>query len=427
MSTGYCEDDTCETLPVLGFDAGEQWGADAGGSGTSSDMGRGSCTTYLCEDARPARGRPFLADPPAPDVADPVEHPLFASLPGETDPKLGTDTVPPASWSSSLSSRWRSLRDAITGAEPGASIDLAGGAGRSTSRRILDVELDHAGTVYVLHTHPRRSPIRRVEAYDSSGRLVGQVDREGDAGQGLRVPRAMALLDDSRLAVVQQYGDVAVFSRTEDGFVLDAGRPVNLPASDICGEQGRIYVTQRRSPRAIHELESGPRRQGRSFGSVYEHGSGLARNALSEGILACLEDPARVVFGFRAIPRLDAYEAGSGERIWTAGVTDYTQGVFVEQVRPRHGITSPVNYPRERLARLLPVSPEFLVAVYTRSHTEPEAGVETRTYLLHSATGQGAMISDTLSIIGAIRDDTYVTVGGATGAMIQFRYMRPGG
>ncbi|WP_419948405.1 hypothetical protein [Candidatus Palauibacter sp.] len=354
-----------------------------------------------------------------------MEHPLASSLPGRADPELAAGTDPPASWDRDLTRRWRSLRDAITGAEPGASIDLAQTPGLATSHRILDVELDDAGTVYVLYTYPMRAPIRRVVAYDSSGRFAGRVGASERSEQRLRVPRAMALLDGNRLAVVQQYGDVAVFSRTPDGFVLNAARPVDLPASDICGGQGRTYVTQRRSPQAIHELELGRGRGGHSFGSVYGYGSGLARNALSEGILACLEAPARVVFGFRTVPRLDAYDADSGERIWTAGVMDYAQGVFVEQVRPRHAITSPVNYPRERLVRLLPVSPEFLLAVYARSHNEPEARVETRTYLIHADTGEGAMISDTLPIIGAIRGDIYVTVGEASASAVRFRYMRP--
>lgn len=409
--TAYCEDDTCETFPGLGFDAGEQWCADAGGSGTSCDGGTGSCTTFVCEDAETSGAGPTLAlPPPSLDVEYPSEHPLPASLPRGDDAQMLAEADVPASWSANLGSRWRSVRDAIVGAQPRIVIDLTGGMGRTAFDRILDVELGEAGTIYVLEAHPTRTSARRIVAYDSSGRFIGQVDQAADAENRLSVPRATTLVGGDRLGVAQQHGGVSVFAPLPGGFRFEDAIPVEPPPSDICAAGERIFVTQRRSLLAIRELEPGRRQSDHSFGSVYDQGSGLARNALSEGVLACLRAPDRVVFGFRAIPRLDAYDADSGQLVWTAGVADFAQGIFSERLRPRHGITSPVNYPRERLARLLPVRQDLLLAVYLRSHLDPTERVEIRTYLIDAATGRGAMLSDTLPLIAAISGDTFVTL-----------------
>lgn len=399
-----CEDDACDTEWALGFDRGEHWCIVS--PGTGCDNGRGTCTTYSCRAA-----------PEGDEETRSVRHPVRDALPPADGPGLAVAAGPPGMMDEERQRRWAMLRDAIVEARPGPVLGADGDGTPIRFRRIVDVELDGNGNVYVLDsfgTYPGR---RRIVVFDSTGARVGDVDvgerRPGDEGE----PRQLALLNGDRLMVARHGGQVSLFSQTADGFEPDRdGADAGGRLDDICAAGGRVFVAGRDQRRAVLALPLAPGQQRESFGDTYDYGSAVARQALSVGMLACLEDPVRVVFAFRAVPRLDAYTE-TGTPIWTAGVADYAQGWFVEETGPYPAVSAPENYPRENLARLLPISTDFLLAAYTRSQSVEEEVVETRTYLMDAETGRGSLVSDRLPLIGAIRGDTYVTVrqdGGST-------------
>ncbi|WP_419161749.1 hypothetical protein [Candidatus Palauibacter sp.] len=336
-----------------------------------------------------------------------VRHPVREAMPDPAGPMLAHDTLPPAALNSEAAARWAAVRRAILDARPGAVIGTLEGGGSSMFGAVTDVKIDERGQIYVLDRLNSA-----ITVFDSVGTVLAGFGGEGEGPLEFRLPIVLGLLEDGTLVVEELGGALKRFEREEDGFAFLARTPIGGLARAMCVVGNRIFAE---SGFGLYEgllaeyAADGPEEPLRSFGDEYSYGSEMTRMQMNQGSLACLANPARVAFGFRAQPRLDLYSA-EGDYIWTAGVADYVQGWTVEDTRDDgRPVVTTGGFPSEWLVGLSAASDDYIVAVYRRQMSETAEAVP-RAYLIDAATGWGALIGTMEGRVAAIGRGLYVTV-----------------
>ena len=288
-----------------------------------------------------------------------------------------------------------------------------GGEGPEVFGFIWDVEMDAAGNIYVLDTD-----YREIRVFDSAGRHVESFGSSGDGPEQFRAPRRMALLDDGRLVISDRGNQLKVFAKSPEGYRHSRTVRASVTPDDLCSVRDRIFVSGWRSDGnvVVHEIATHSQGSDRGFGNGYQADNELVRGQMSDGLVACTSHPDRVLFGFSLLPLVRAYDADRRDLLWTAQVQDYAQMGITELRYPNE--RSAVRFSHkgivENLVLMHGISSKH-VLMQTGRGTRPgpdESPVDPqiRTYLVDAATGNGALVSDSLPLIMAADATRHVAV-----------------
>ena len=127
-----------------------------------------------------------------------------------------------------------------------------------------------------------------------------------------------------------------------------------------------------------------------SFGHGYLDEEWLFRNQLSDGTIACVDDPLRILFALNEHPILRAHRPGEDDPVWSAALQDYAQPLWAGSRGGRVSIRM-VSGNAEFTDKPHVLAGRHIVwqTYYRRLFSE-----RVRTYLIDGVTGQGALISE---------------------------------
>ena len=213
--------------------------------------------------------------------------------------------------------------------------------------------------------------------------------------------------------------DTSIWRRSRYTRTTSAFRPTNgcSPPS----------TTHEKSERVLHEVDQAGDSIVRNFGHGYLDDEWLFRNQLSDGEIACLDDPLRVVFVFNELPKVRAHHPGEDEPLWTATFEDYLQPHYIGRYR-ESGRASIRSVPRDSEVVVNPhaLSPGHIV-VQTLRFRFLTLSIRVRTYLLDAATGHGALISEDLPQIREIAGGRMVVAWDDPYPRLEVRELGEGG
>ena len=349
--------------------------------------------------------------------ADPreISHPTPEFLPAPGSPVIRSAPVPAELASEELAT-WGAIRDALLAG--GQVLTSLGRIGTSDDREApdifgfeMDVAMDRSGQLVVLD---RRN--YAVKVFTPTGEYVGGFGRAGEGPGEFLDPQAIEILSDERLAVVDRGNRINMYAPSDSGYSYLETHRVEMVPESACSAGDRVFSSGWRMAdnTMIHEVPIAPGQATRHFGRGYESEHWIVRNQLSDGPIACLEHPARVVLAFERLPVVRSYDANTGTLLWESLLKDYLQPPVVEQRRPegQPRVFFSAEGKRDMIVSLTPVDDSHVLLQTMRGEPVPDRSVEPeiqiRSYLIHASSGQGALISDTLPIIALITEQHYV-------------------
>ncbi|MCY3595990.1 MAG: hypothetical protein OXG71_00935 [Rhodospirillales bacterium] len=290
------------------------------------------------------------------------------------------------------------------------SIGKVDGDGPDVFGAFVDVTIDHAGVVYVLDKY---EPVVRV--FDPSGGFVTSFGGIGGGPNEFRRPRAIDRLGDGRLLVADRNRQLKVLAPSDSGYNLVDNITLAYSLDELCLSGRRPFARARGSdPKILHEIAIGSDGRNADFGEGYRDAQWLVRDQLSDGRMACLDDPPRVVFGFEFFPFVRAYDPTSGALLWASKVEDYAQ-MNIRQGLDQEGpyVLFDSNGTIESLVLAQGLGSDYVLLQFVREEDPGTSAryaseVTYRTYLVDAATGWGAFVSDELPRIVAASQSYYV-------------------
>ena len=334
-------------------------------------------------------------------------HPTARNIPRDASP-IQSDGLPASLASSRDTTTWLQLAQAVADAAPVLDLGNLDGDGPAVFGSIVDVELDERGHIYVLD-----GLSRDLREFDGGGEPAGRLGGQGEGPMEFRSPNAFALLADGRIVVADRGNrHLKVFASTAAGYTLLETVPLHFVSEDLCITHGRLFAEgwARDGGHVVHAVPIGGSGEARDFGSGYEDDSALIRGQLSDGRIACVEDPPRVVFGFELLPFVRAYGT-QGDPLWVAKVSDYAQFRITSGVDPDGPYVSfSGEGDNEALVFAGAVSPSHVLLQFEREEARRvgDPDVAFRTYLVDAATGHGELISTEIPRIVAATRTHYV-------------------
>ncbi len=334
-------------------------------------------------------------------------HPTSENLPHRRDYLVGSDSLPTGMSAQELSD-WRAARAALFGVRRVAEIGRLGTGAVADPHvfgLIADVELDERGNVYVLDRHNAQ-----VRIFDSLGTFVGAIGQPGQGPNEFRDPSALALLSNGRVAVADRGAALKVFAPTETGYQVEYNVQLSLVPEGMCADGNQVFAAGwQRSSNAIihHAVGEYNGRQHNSFGRGYRSESWLVQDQLSDGRIACLGDPTRVVFAFELLPVLRGYDARDGTLVWEAGIDGYAQMKITEinSADGQSAVSFSAREVQDNLVSVTRATSNHVLLQYLRGNPQDvrsgTAEPSTRTYLVDAATGRGALI-DSVPLMAAM-------------------------
>lgn len=313
-------------------------------------------------------------------------HPTSENAP-PPDAALITTGSEPIGLSAEALTEWRAARDGLLGARTTLALGTNRGDSPELFGMIGDVAFDPDGNVVVLD-----AVNYDVRIFGPDGSHLGSFGREGEGPMEFDTrPHSVAVLSDGRLLVGTRAA-IKIFAPVAGEYeYLDL---IAVPSRHMCvSASERVFVTvhhTRTSDRLLHEVAmTGDTTL--SFGHGYLHEHWLFRNQLSDGTIACLDDPLRILFAFSEHPVLRAHLPGEDDPIWTAALEDYVQPLYAgaidgSSIRMVSNSAESVDKPHA-----LGGSHIVLQAGYQRL-----LSLRIRTYLVDATTGLGALISEDL-------------------------------
>lgn len=346
-----------------------------------------------------------------------VVHPNRENLPSRRAFLVRSDSVPSGMTADALA-EWRRARSALVNARPVAQLGRLGADPGSVDDpqvfgRIADVEVGDDGRVYVLDRQ-----YREVRIFDFAGQFVGSFGQGGPGPNEFRDPSGLELLANDRVAVSDRGAELKIFAPDGGQYQHEKTVVLDYVPEGLCSKDGRVFLAAGHDPSnsIIHEAAVSPDRAARSFGRGYQSDNWLVRDQLSDGRIACLGEPLRVVFAFELIPVVRAYAADEPALSWEVGVQGHAQMTITEQPSP--GGQAGVRYSsvgtRDVVASLEAVTSRHVLLQYHRGNPEDardgEPKLTTVSYLLDAATGRGALLDETLPLLVVADSDRQVAM-----------------
>lgn len=313
-------------------------------------------------------------------------HPTSENAPPEDAVPITTNSEP-VGLSAQVLAQWRAARDRLLGARTTLSLGTNRGEGPELFGMIGDVAFDRDGNVVVLD-----AVNYDVRIFGPGGGHLVSFGREGEGPTEFRsLPHSVTVLSDGRL-VVGTRSAVNVFAPVAGGYeYLDR---ISVPSNHMCvSASERLFIARhhtRTNERVLHEVGmTGDTTLSFGHGYVDEHW--LFRNQLSDGMIACLDNPPGILFAFSERPILRFHRPGEDDPVWTAALEDFVQPLYAGAIDGSS-------------IRMVSNSAEFVDKphMFGDSHIILQVGhrrllsLRIRTYLLDAATGRGALISEDL-------------------------------
>lgn len=344
-----------------------------------------------------------------------ISHPTPDNLPAHGSPVIRLAAVPAELGAEDLAT-WEAVRDALLAG--GRVLTSLGRLGTSEDREApdifgfeMDVAMDRSGQLVVLD---RRN--HAVKVFKPTGEHVGSFGRAGPGPGEFLDPQAIEILSDGRFAVVDRGNRINMYAPTDSGYSYLETHRVEVVPERACSAGDRVFSSGWRMAdnTMIHELPVSPAHAAQHFGRGYESRHWIVQDQLSDGPVACLEHPARVVLAFERLPVVRSYDADTGTLLWESLLKDYLQPPVVEQRTPggQPRVFFSAEGMRDVAVSLTPVDDGHVLLQTMRGEPVPDPSVEPeiqiRSYLIHASSGQGALISDSLPIIALITEQHYV-------------------
>ena len=349
-----------------------------------------------------------------------VLHPTKDNLPPKGSPQIVSDGLPSGLAEGAMND-WLEVRDMLQSAPTVLRLGkLTGDVGDDRDPEVFafihDVEIDSDDNIYILD-----SENYQVRVFDRTGVYRTGFGSPGDGPEEFLAPNGLELLSDGRLIVSDRGNEFKIFTASESGFRRTATIRVPMVPEAMCSAGDHVFASgwDRDNETIIHQISVAREGTNRHFGRSYEADNWLVRSQLSDGPIACLADPLRVVFGFSLFPVVRAYQISSSELMWTAQMEDFAQMTITQH---RHSEDrSSVAFDREGVTENMLVahgiSPAHVLLQTVRVEASGEAGGEALpgdpvilTYLVDAASGQGALVSDSLPLVMAVDPNRYVAV-----------------
>ncbi len=335
-----------------------------------------------------------------------VVHPTADNLPPPGSPVIRSEGTPLGLDPAALDS-WTAARDALL-----SDWEIVAAFGQqgdidSDAPDIFGMEIDliaEGENIFVLDRQNHA-----VKIFRRNGDFVSGFGRAGSGPGEFRDPAGIERLSDGRLAVVDRGREIKLFSRTDSGYMYTDTHQVDFVPEYACTVGDRVFVSGWRRDRGtmIHELRLTDAGITQDFGSGYQADHWLAEDQLSDGPIACLGDPPRVVLVFERLPVVRAHSADGGGILWTSRNEDYLQPPIVERRDPagRPSIAFSNIGKRDLVVSVTSISNRHVLLQNVRIEPMPDPADmvhEIRSYLIDAASGQGAYISNSLPLIAAV-------------------------
>ncbi len=354
-----------------------------------------------------------------------IRHPNDDNLPPPSAVLVRSDSVPSGMAPSALS-EWRRARAVLLDAKPVARLGRLGTDPGSADDPqvfglIADVEVGDDERVYVLDRQQRQ-----VRIFDFKGEFVGAFGQPGSGPNEFRDPTGLELLANGRVAVSDRGAQLKVFAPAESQYEHERTVLLEFVPEGLCSTRDRIFLAAghdasntilHEASTSLHAAATAPARPDfRSFGEGYQSDNWLVRSQLSDGRIACLDDPVRVVFAFELLPVVRAYSGDGYGLLWEVGIEGYAQMEITERLTPRG--RSSVHYSsvgtRDVVASMRAIGSRHVLVQYHRGDPQDvrdgNAEVSAMSYLIDATTGRGAVIDAPLPLIAAIASDHQVAM-----------------
>ena len=232
-----------------------------------------------------------------------ILHPTPENAPPADAALITTDTIPTGLTEDALSA-WRAARDRFLNATTVLALGTDDDEGPELFGMIGDVAFDAEGNILV------------ADAADYSVRIFGpdgshmvSFGREGEGPMEFSgEPHSIEALADGRILVGTR-GSTKIFGPAADGY--QHLETVSVYSNHFClSADERMFTANhdRQSDRVLHEVDQAGDSIVRNFGHGYLDDESLFRSQLSDGEIACLDDPLRLVFVFNEHPIVRAHQ-----------------------------------------------------------------------------------------------------------------------
>lgn len=323
-------------------------------------------------------------------------HPTPENAPPPDASPITTDSVP-SGLSEEVLAEWRRARDRLLGTRTTMALGSEE-EGPELFGMIGDAAFDPDGNVLVADMVNYE-----LRIFGPDGSHLASFGGEGEGPLEFKSrPHSIEVLSGGSILVATG-GRMKTFAPAVAGH--DYQRTISVYSRDIClTSQGRLFTTvhdTRGTERVLHEVDVAGDSVLHSFGHGYRHQEWLNRNQLSDGTIACLEDPVRLLFSFADHPIIRAHYPGEDEPIWTAALQDFVQPYYLSTdrgIRMASNIAEITDKPH----------------VLGERHIVWQTGLRRvlrerlRTYLLDAETGRGALISEDFPRIMKMTPDRLV-------------------
>ncbi len=324
---------------------------------------------------------------PAGDLeADETLHPTPENAPPAHASPITADREPAGLPADPLD-EWRAARDMILGAHVALALGVDTGDGPERFGWLTDAAFDHSGNLLVLD-----AGYYEVSTFGPDGQHRGRAGFTGtDDTESISNLHSLEVLEDGRILVGMRAA-TKVFAPVAGGY--EEVDPIAARSRHMCSTAaGRMFVTvhdTRETERVLHEVGEAAEGVTQSFGHGYLHEHWLFRNQLSDGTVACVDDPLRVLFALDEHPILRAHRPGQDEPVWTGVLEDFAQPLYAGS---NDGGSIRMVGGGEKTGKPLVLAGRHIIWQTFQRRLFSE---RVRTYLIDAATGQGALISDDL-------------------------------
>ena len=343
-------------------------------------------------------------------LANEISHPTAENLPPPGSPVVRSGGNPLGIGEEALSD-WLGVRDAlIEGGDVLFSLGRLGEMhedGPEVFGIEIDVAIDPSGQLLVLD---RRN--HAIKTFDTLGQHIATFGRAGPGPGEFLDPVALESMADGRLVVLDRGNRINIYAPSAAGYDYSETHVVAIVPETACSADGRVFVSgwRQEDNTMIHEIPVSQSSVEQHFGRGYVWDHWLAQDQLSDGPIACLGDPLRVILAFERVPVVRAYAADRGTLLWTAILEDYLQPPIFERFAQdgQPTIFSSAEGVRDMVTSLTPVSERHVLLQTLRFEPSPYPDFETRSYLIDAESGEGAFVTNALPLVALASLERYV-------------------